>query len=75
MSRKRYTPEQIIGKLREAEVALSAIYVSQTCLIIHSDQHIIVAIATVSQETPFRQPFQKNFSGPVSHLSQSGLPL
>ena len=23
MSRKRYTPEQIIGKLREAEVALS----------------------------------------------------
>jgi hypothetical protein len=24
MSRKRYTPEQIIGKLREAEVALSA---------------------------------------------------
>ena len=26
MSRKRYTPEQIIGKLREAEVALSALY-------------------------------------------------
>jgi|GEM_PF-1516446 hypothetical protein len=25
MSRKRYTPEQTIGKLREAEVALSAI--------------------------------------------------
>ena len=25
MSRKRYKPEQIIGKLREAEVALSAI--------------------------------------------------
>jgi hypothetical protein len=24
MSRKRYTPEQIVGKLREAEVALSA---------------------------------------------------
>ena len=23
MSRKRYTPEQIIGKLREAEVALA----------------------------------------------------
>jgi hypothetical protein len=26
MGKKRYTPEQIIGKLREAEVALSAIY-------------------------------------------------
>jgi hypothetical protein len=26
MSRKRYTPEQIIGKLREAEVALTALY-------------------------------------------------
>jgi hypothetical protein len=26
MSKKRYTAEQIIGKLREAEVALSAIY-------------------------------------------------
>jgi hypothetical protein len=26
MSRKRLTPEQIIGKLRKAEVALSAIY-------------------------------------------------
>jgi hypothetical protein len=26
MSRKKYTPEQIIGKLREAEVAFSAIY-------------------------------------------------
>ncbi len=26
MSRKRYTPEQIIGKLREAKVALSALY-------------------------------------------------
>jgi hypothetical protein len=26
MSKKRYTPPQIIGKLREAEVALSAIY-------------------------------------------------
>jgi hypothetical protein len=26
MSRKRYTPEQIIGKLGEAEVALSALY-------------------------------------------------
>jgi len=25
MSRKLYTPEQIIGKLREAEVALSAL--------------------------------------------------
>jgi hypothetical protein len=25
MSKKRYTPEQIIGKLREAEVALPAI--------------------------------------------------
>jgi putative transposase len=25
MSRKRYTPEQIIGKLREAEVALSQV--------------------------------------------------
>jgi hypothetical protein len=27
MSKKRFTPEQIIGKLKEAEVALSAIYV------------------------------------------------
>jgi hypothetical protein len=26
MGRKRYTPEQIIGKLREAEVAITAIY-------------------------------------------------
>jgi hypothetical protein len=26
MGKKRYTPEQIIGKLREAEVALTAIY-------------------------------------------------
>ena len=26
MVKKRYTPEQIIGKLREAEVALSDIY-------------------------------------------------
>jgi hypothetical protein len=25
MNRKRFTPEQIIGKLREAEVALSAL--------------------------------------------------
>jgi hypothetical protein len=25
MSRKRYTPEQIIGKLREAEVALGKV--------------------------------------------------
>jgi hypothetical protein len=25
MSRKRYTPEQIIGKLREAEVALAQV--------------------------------------------------
>jgi hypothetical protein len=26
MSRKRFTPEQIIGKLRRAKVAISAIY-------------------------------------------------
>jgi len=32
MSRKRYTPEQIIGKLREAEVALAqGVTVGQIC--------------------------------------------
>jgi len=36
MSRQRYTPEQIIGKLREAEVALSAIYSRP-----HSNQPIV----------------------------------
>jgi len=34
MSRKRYTPEQIIGKLREAEVALSARIWKVFCFVI-----------------------------------------
>jgi transposase-like protein len=35
MSRKRYTPEQIIGKLREAEVALAqGQTAAQVCLIL-----------------------------------------
>jgi hypothetical protein len=32
MSRRLYTPEQIIGKLREAEVALSVIYIVHATL-------------------------------------------
>jgi len=31
MARKHYTPEQIIGKLREAEVALTAINAPWRC--------------------------------------------
>jgi hypothetical protein len=43
MSRKRYTPEQIIGKLREAEVALSAIDVLLTILLKGFTMRIISA--------------------------------
>ena len=39
MSRKRYTAEQIISMLREAEVALSAL---SACLVVPPDQPVNV---------------------------------
>jgi len=51
MSRKRFTPEQIIGKLREAEVALTAEAVEKPQILVFLPCNLLISLDALFEKT------------------------